>query len=156
MAQGGVIGNGTKVGFSSASPLSYTTIPQVLDVPALSGLVAAEIDTTVHNTVSNVLRNMPGMSTVAPLKVVILYDGDEATTAAYSTLFDLKNAGTTVYWRVEVPTTRAKSKWKPFIFQGWIKSYNVMPPLKDKQTLEIEIVFDDVSYPNLPAGASVL
>lgn len=155
MAQGGVLGVHTRVGFSSTlSPLSYTKINNLLNV-TIPGLEFDKIDTSIHGSLMK--RNMPGMGDVGETEITILQDLDPATSAEQKSLFDLNAAGTTVAWRVEVPNQRgAPTSWTPFTYNGWVKSFRPGAPMGDKQTLVVTVVFDGVTFNMGTAGASVV
>jgi hypothetical protein len=118
MAADGMIGNGTKFAYSSSSPVSWTNIGQLLDINGLE-LVRDKIDRTVHTT--NIQkRSLPGMAEVTDFECTVLSDPDESTTqgAIQKALRDLVAAGTTVWWRLEIPVDRAQTAYKAFEFQG--------------------------------------
>lgn len=155
MAQGGVLGVHTKVGYSSVlSPLSYTKLNNLLNV-VIAGLEYDKIDTSIHGVLLK--RNMPGMGDVSETEITVLQDLDAATSPEQAALFTLNAAGTTVAWRVEVPNQRGvPTSWTPITFNGWVKTFKPSSPMGDKQTLVITVVFDGSSYTMGTAAASVL
>ena len=140
MAQGGILGNGVRVAYSSSSPVSWQRLDQLLDI-SFPTFVADDIDSTVHGT-SKLKRSMPGMVEVSEMTLTLLSDLDSATTPEQDALWDLNQAGTTVWWRVEVPVERDQSKCVPFEFQGYVKSWEPATPIDDRQTLNVVIRFD--------------
>src|SRR4051812_16162324 len=100
MATGGVLGNGTKVGYATGSPQSWVKIPQVLEV-SIPSETPDKIDKTVHGT-TKYKANFPGMVEVGDMTVTCLADPDEVTSPTYETLQALAAAQTEVYWRVEI------------------------------------------------------
>jgi hypothetical protein len=144
MATGGVLGNGVRVGYSAASPVSFTRVPQLLDV-TFPTFVYDEVDSTVHGT-SKLKRSMPGMITVSEMTMTFLSDLDETTTASQQALFALNQAGTSLWWRVEVPVNREQSKCVAFEFQGFVKSWEPSTPIEDRQTLQVVVKFDGDSF----------
>lgn len=151
---GGVLGTMTKVGYSLASPMTWVKLQSLLNV-VIPGLEPDVIDTSIHG--SFMKRHMPGMTGVSDMEITILMDLDIATSPEQDALFVKQAAGTTIYWRVEVPNQRGvPSSWTPFTFQGWVKGFKPGAPMGDKQTLVISVVFDDVAFTKGPAGASVL
>lgn len=155
MAQGGVLGVHTRVGFSpTLSPLSYTKINNLLNC-VIPGLEPDKIDTSRHGSLMK--RNMPGMTDVSEMELTILQDLDESTSPEQDALFDLNAAGTTVPWRVEVPNQRgAPTSWTPFTFTGWVKSFRPGTAMGEKQTLICTVVFDDTEFTKGAAAASVI
>jgi hypothetical protein len=149
MATGGVIGNGVRVGFSSTSPVSWTRLGALLNIEPPQFEVE-QVDSTVHSG-SKFRTSIPGMNAVSDMTLTILADLDETTTPAQNTLWTLNQAGTTVWWRYEVPVTRELTKCTPFEFQGYVKSYKLSIPIEDKQSIEVVIGFDGTTFTKYPA-----
>ena len=154
MAQSGMLGSGVKVGYSADSPVSWTGIGQVLEVD-IPGLEPDEVETTVHGT-SNFRRFIRGLIDVTELRLVLLADLDESTAADQNALFDYQAAGTTIWWRVEIPVDRTRSEYTALEFQGWVKNWLPRAPIDDRQELEVSIRFDGTSFTKYPAGASTI
>ena len=154
MAQSGMLGSGVKVGYSAASPVSWTGIGQVLEVD-IPGLEPDEVETTVHGT-SNFRRFIRGLIDVTELRLVLLADLDEGTAADQDALFDYQAAGTTIWWRVEIPVDRTRSEYTALEFQGWVKNWLPRAPIDDRQELEVTIRFDGTSFTKYEAGASAI
>lgn len=154
MALGGILGSGVKVAFSASSPVSWTTVGQIddLDFP---GLNPDEVETTVHGT-SNFKRFMRGLIDVGELMVTVLKDGNQATSPVQKTIRNYQIAGTTIYWRVEIPTDRDRSAYEAFEFQGWVKTFSPKVPKADKQTLQFSVRFDDTAFTRYDAGSSAI
>ena len=155
MALGGNIGNGSKVGYSASSPLSYTKIAQLLDIPTFLTLIANDVDTTVHST-SRLMSSMPGMIPTPEVAIDLLADLDETTSPSQEALRSLQNLGTTVYWRIEIPTDRAQTKFRGFEFQGYVKEWTpAATQIANRQQLKVVIKYGG-GLNVYPAGASVL
>jgi hypothetical protein len=154
MAADGLLGNGVKVAYSAASPVSWIRVPQVLNV-VIPGLEFDEVETTVHST-GGLRRFIPGLGDVTEMELELLADLDETTTASYNALFNFQAARTTIWWRIEVPTTRAQTKFTAFEFQGFVKTWKADPPIDDRQTLMVTVRFDGTSFSKLSAGASAI
>jgi hypothetical protein len=142
MALGGLIGNGVKVGFSVSSPLSLTNVGVLVDF-TFPPLARAKVDKSAHNSIWE--KFMPGMINIGDMKLMLLQDLDAATSAAQSQLKTHWLAGTTIYWRVEVPVNRARTLCVPFEFQGFVLNWAPTTPLKEKQVLSVDVAFDDDS-----------
>lgn len=157
MADGGQIGNGIKVGYRIVdSPLGgYTAIGQILDVKGLD-LLRDKIDSTVSST--NIYkRSFPGMAEVSDLVIDLLANRDEASGEGIiqDDLIDLFEAGTTMNWRIEIPTERDQSKFKGYNFDGYLMGVTPMnAPVMDRQVLSLTIAFDDTTITRDTAGAS--
>lgn len=154
MALQGVLGNDTRVGFSQTSPVSFTRIPQVLDVK-YPGLTPDKLDRTIHSS-GNFYQNFQGLNQVTDAEVLILDDPDETTSPILETLRTLHDAGTTVYWGFERPTNRAKTLFRRTEYQGYISDFVPSTPIKDKQTLMVKIVFSDTAFSVYPKGAATI
>jgi hypothetical protein len=150
MATGGVLGFGTKVAYSDTSPVSWTAVPQVKDIK-FPGLTPDEVETTVHGTLP-FKRFMSGLIDVS--EMVLTLETDLASNSVHRYLRQLQLAGTTVWWRIEVPENRAKTSWVAFEFQGWVKNWVPSTPLADVQTLEVSIRFDGTDFVMYAPGAS--
>lgn len=152
MAQSGVIGNGTKVGYGAASPVTWINVGQLLnaDVP---GLAQDEIETTIHST-GGFKRFMRGLKDVTEMGLTLLADLDETTDVVQDALFDYQAAGTTLWWRIEIPTARDQSRFTAFEFQGFVKNWLPSAPIEGRQELRVTVRFDGTSFAKYPAGAS--
>lgn len=144
MATGGVLGNGVRVGYSANSPVSWTRVAQLVEIEFPS-MEADDVDVTVHG-VSRFKRSMPGMIEVSEMTLTLEADLDPATTPTHTALFDLSNAGTTVWWRIEVPVDREQTEAVAFEFQGNVKTWTLATPIDDKQTVEVVVKFDGDSF----------
>ncbi len=151
MATGGVAGI-VKVGYSANSPVSWTSIPQILDIK-FPTWVSDQIDTTIHST-AKFKRSIPGMIAVSDMTLTLEWDPDETTTASHDALFDMNQAGTTYWWRIEVAANREATKWTPFEFQGYVKSWEPSTPINDKDTLQVVVSFDGDSFTKYAATES--
>lgn len=154
MALNGLLGNGIKVAYSAASPVSWTAVGQILD-STLPGLKPDEVETTVHST-GSFKRFIRGLIDVSEMGLTLLADLDEATSADQDAMFDYQAAGTTLWWRVEVPTARDHSKYTAFEFQAWIKNWIPKAPIAGRQELEVSLRFDGDSFTKYAAGASAI
>lgn len=140
MATGGVLGNGTKVAYSAASPANWIRIGQLMDIPKFIQLIANLVDTTVHST-SNIMTTMPGMIPAPDIEIMLLADNDETTSVTHEFLRTAQDSGATNYYRIEVPTNRAQTKFRPFEFQAFVKEYSIDTKIADKQTTKITLTY---------------
>lgn len=122
MATGGNIGNGTKVAYSGSSPVTWVPVAQLLDIPQFISLISNDVDTTVHST-SRIMTSMPGMIPVPEIQLELLADLDQSTTASHEALRTYQSAGTTIWWRVEIPTNRTQTLFRAFEFQAYVKEW---------------------------------
>jgi hypothetical protein len=153
MAANGVLGNGVKVAYSASSPVSWTAVAQLDDVE-IPGLIADKIDTSTHASLYK--RKMRGMLDVSTMKLMLLSDLDGSTTPSHVALQALQVAGTTVWWRVEVPVNRAKTLFVAFEFQAYVNGWSPKAPKADKQIIDVEVEFDDTSFSRYAAAASAI
>lgn len=153
MAQGGVLGNGSKVAFSASSPVSWTRVGQLLNFEPPT-LEVDEEETTVSSTTSNYKRFMPGMIDVTPMSFTVLQDLDEVTAADQAALAGYARDLTTIWWRIEIPTNRAKTRFKAMEFQGWIKKRAPSADVPSRQETMFEIRFDGDGIAEYNAGSS--
>ncbi len=155
MAKGGVLGNGTKVGFSAASPVTYTKLGQLRDIPQFISLIANDVDTTVHSS-SRLMTSMPGMIPPPEVKIQVLADLDQASSADQESLRTLQANGTTVWWLIEIPVDRLQSSFRGFSFTGYIREWTPdAAKVASEQLLNISIKYAGALIVT-NAGASVL
>lgn len=160
MATLGVLGNGSKIGYSITSPVSYVRVAQLMNIDKFIELVANVVDTTVMGT-SNIMTGMPGMIPIPTFEFTLLADFDQATTASHETLRQyqagsgLSTAGATIWFRIEVPVNRAQSSFRAWEFQGFVNGFSPSVPIGDKQSVKMVVVFSgNLAVYN--AGASII
>jgi hypothetical protein len=124
MALGGVLGNGTRVGYSATSPVSWVRVAQLLDIPKFIQLIAADISTTVHGA-SRLETSMPGMIPVPEVELDVLLDLDPATSPTHEAIRGFQTSGATVFWRVEIPVDRNQTNFRAFEFNAYVKAYDI-------------------------------
>lgn len=156
MASDGMIGNGSKVGYSASSPTTWIPLGQMLNVDGIEE-VRAKVDRTIHST-GKYKRSLPGLIEVSDLTLDILADPDESATngTVQSALRTLLHDGTTVYWRIEIPIDRTQSAYKPFEFQGYVQRWKLNTPIEGAQTFNVTVAFDDSSFYELYHGATAI
>jgi len=156
MALGGNIGNGTKVAYSAASPVAWSKVAQLLDVSKFLSLVANDVDTTVHST-SRIMTSMPGMFPVPEIDLDLLADLNETTSPSQEALRNYQANGTTLYWRVEIPTDRAQTLFRGFEFQAYLKSWDLSKTTQIANRQEIAAILKFAGgYWVQATGASVI
>lgn len=153
MAQEGVLGNGTKIGYSATSPVTYVAIGQLASIDNIPGFAADEIDTTISST-SKLKRAMPGLIAVDNLEFTLLADLDPATDAALEALRGYNQSQETIWWRIEIPTDRQQTEFRGFEFQGWVKTWKPIISIPDRQTIKITVRFDGDGIAIYDPGAS--
>jgi hypothetical protein len=141
MAQGGLIGNGCKVGVSTGSPVSWTRIPQVTDVVPPQ-FTADKINIDTHNELNNLHRYRSGLNEVSDPSFTVLSDLDPATAAVLQTLLAANLAGTTLWFRFEIPTNDAKTLFRGCEFSATVGSFIPSTPIGDKQTTQYNLQFN--------------
>jgi hypothetical protein len=150
MAQGGVLGNGTLIGFSATntSPITWTLVGQLMNVPVPT-LVGERLDITTHSRTSNRRKYMPGLSDTGDVTLTVLSDFDPDTGPEFETLRLAQASGTELYWRVEIPVNRAKTRFRGVEFTAGVKDFAPGTPIDGAQTTDFvltlgtdEIVWD--------------
>jgi hypothetical protein len=119
-----------------------------MNIDSFLSLVPADVDTTVYST-SQIMTSMPGMIEPPEMQFTVLSDHNPSTSASLETLRQyqsgsgLSTAGSTLYWRVEVPTDRGQtsSLFRAWEFQGFVKDISNTVPIGDKQTTQYTIRF---------------
>jgi len=160
MALQGVLGNGSKFGYSITSPVSFVRVGQVMNYDKLLELVANVVDTTVHST-SNIMTGIPAMIPIPSFEFTVLADLDTATSPSHETLRQysagsgLSTAGTSLYFRFEAPTTNAQTVFRAVEFRGFVNGYTLQTPIGDKQTIKFTLIFSG-GYSVYPPAASAM
>jgi len=156
MAQGGLLGNGVKVGVSTSSPVSYTRIPQVTDA-VLPQFTADKVNIDTHSTTNNLHRNRAGLNDVADASVTVLSDMNPVTAPALETLRLANQNGTTIWIRYEIPTDDTRTVFRGCEFSCTVGSFTPSTPIADKQTTQYNFVFngDSVGW-SAAVGASTI
>lgn len=155
MATGGIINNGTKFAYSAASPVSWTRLGQILESPEL-GIERDKVDTTVHGS-SIFKRSMPGMAEVMPMTLKLLSDPNQSTSAAQDAMRTYCVAGTTIYFRAEIPVDRSQSSFRAVEFQAYVRSFVLSGGTpEDRQECELTVEFDDSAWTWYNAGSSAI
>lgn len=151
---GGVPGNGCKAAYSQNSPLTWTRVGEIVDL-TFPVIAADDINIDVHSTTSKFHKVMPGLASVGSPGFTVLGDMDPATSAAQAQLRAWSKDGTSVWWRFEVPTNRARTTFFGVEFKAAVKSDEPATPINDKQTRRFNLSFDgDDIYDDAAAGAS--
>lgn len=141
MAQGGVIGNGSKVAFSVTSPTSYTKIGQLMDIPKFFTLVRNLVDTTVHST-SFIMTSIAGMAPTPEVQLKVLADFDTTTGPTLETLRGFQTNSTTGIWfRIEVPVQGAQTTFRAWEFQGSVREFTPTIQIAAVQSVMLTITF---------------
>lgn len=155
MAQGGVIGNGSKVGYSVSSPTSYTKIGQLQDIPKFFTLVRNLVDTTVHST-SFIMTSISGMAPTPEVQLKVLADFDTVTGPTLEALRGFQNNSTTGIWfRIEVPVQGTQTTFRAWEFQGSVREFTPTIQIAAVQSVALTITFGG-SLSVYNAAASVL
>ena len=154
MAQGGMVGNGVKIAYSASSPVSWTSVGQILNAE-VPQLVRDKIDRTVHSAFGY-KRSLPGMIDVSDLTLTLLADLDATTGATQRALLNYLKAGTTIWWRIEIPVDRSQSEYAALEFQGFVMSWQPSAPIDGRQEVACTIAFDDTAVTLYAEGASAI
>lgn len=141
MATGGILGNGCKVAYSASSPVSWTAVGQVNDI-TFPTWVADKVNIDTHSVTNKLHRVMAGMITVGDPGFTVLSDFDPATSPGQAALRAYNKAGTSIWFRFEVPVNRAKTLFWGIVFQASVLSYEPATPIDDKQTTRFNLTFD--------------
>jgi hypothetical protein len=154
MALGGVLGKGCKVAYSTASPVSWVQVTQLIDL-TIPTQIADRVDNTMHSTAGSLKRSMPGLVSVGDPTITVVQDLDPATCASQAYLRARQVDQTTVWFRLEVPVNRAKTLFMGFVFQAAVANYEPSTPIADRQTTKFTLMFDGESIQeDAASGAS--
>lgn len=154
MAQGGLLGNGCKVAYSVASPITWVGIGQLRGVTAPT-FEADKVEITTHSLINKLRRYMAGLIEVGDPEFMVLSDLDPATDAAQAALRNYNKVGTSLWWRFEFPTNRERTSFWGMEFRASVKSFNLEAPIDGAQETTFALTFDgdDLGF-DASAGAS--
>lgn len=154
MAKGGILGNGCKVAFSANSPISWTEVEEMREV-TFPTWEADKVEITTHSVVNKLKRYMAGLIEVGDPSFVVLQDLNPSTSPEQATLIAANKNGTSMWWRIEVPTNRARTQFFGIEFQASVKNFAPDVPIDGAQTTRYTLTFDgeDIGF-DLAAGAS--
>jgi hypothetical protein len=154
MAQGGLLGNGCKVAYATGSPQTWVAIPYVTDV-VFPQFVADRVNIDTHSTTNNLHKNMAGLVDVTDPSFECLSDFDPSTGVAQQALLAGNKAGTTFWFRFELPVNAAKTSFRGCEFSATVGGFEPATPIGDKQTTRFSLQFNglDVGW-DTAAGAS--
>ncbi len=156
MAQGGLLGNGVKVGISTGSPVSWTRLLQVTDVVP-PNFTADKVNIDTHSTTNNLHRNRSGLNDVSDASVTQLSDLNPVTNAGGELLRLANINGTTIWIRIEIPVNDAKDSFRACEFSCTVSAFAPSTPIADKQTTQYTFVFngDSVGWSASVAASAI-
>lgn len=144
----GKIGHGTilKRG-DAASPENFSEVAQILDVNPPKGSADA-VETTTYQTTNRARTYIAGLIAYGVVPLKVLYDRD----ASHLTLYGDFKSGEVRYWEVVIPANTAVDQEgagaadETWLFQGFVKTFDVLTPLAGRVEADIEIqVSDDIT-----------
>lgn len=155
MAQGGYIGHGVRIGYATGSPQTWRELEQVQEV-TIPGLTSDKIDTTVHGTPGRLKRNIAGEQEVSDMEFTLMRDADPSTSPYQNQLFAYNNSSTSLYWRVEIPTTSnpADNLYEAYEFTGRLGMHVIDAPRPELVVLNGSVIFDGTFFNHFNPGAS--
>lgn len=161
MPLGGVIGNGSRVGYSVTSPPSYTRVGQLKDIKKFLALVANDVDTTVMGATNNIMTVAPGMIPSPTFSFTLMADLDPATSPTHEFLRNYhaasgqSTAGTAIYFGIEVVVNRAQSIFRKWEFFGYVAGFSPSVSVSGLTTIDIDVKFQS-GYSVYPPGAATI
>jgi hypothetical protein len=155
MAIGGVLGNGSKVGYSATSPVTFVRVAQLRDIPQFISLISNVVDTTVHSS-SRLMTSMPGMIPAPEIGLDLLSDINPATTASHETLRTYQESGLTIFWAIEVPSDRTQSAFRRWEFQAYVKEWTLSTKIAEPQSTKVTLVYAGGLWVPAGVGASII
>jgi hypothetical protein len=134
---GGQLGSGVEVGFSAASPVSFTKVAQVLDVTPPQK-TRDRVETTVHGATSE-RSYIPGLAEWSAMELVLL--ADLGTTSSHITISDMEISQATAWWRVEIPmeSTLATTNFFVYEFEGRVAKFAISTPIDSRKEIAVTV-----------------
>ena len=139
----GLLGNGVKVGYSASSPVSFTTITNLLNV-TVPKLVADRVEKTTHGT-GGFHRFLSGLLDVNPMSLELLTDHGAASHLGLSSL---NRSKASVWWRIEIPVSRdlSTTQYRAIEFEGSVSEFSFDTPIADVQKTMVTIQFEGTDF----------
>lgn len=156
MAQGGVLGNGCKVAYSTSSPITWIGIGQLRDI-TFPTFQADKVEITTHSVINKLKRYMAGLIEVGDPAFTVLSDFDPATDTAQAALRGYNKTGVSIWWRFEVPVNRARTSFWGVEFQASVKNFSPETPIDGAQVTKFELSFDgdDLGFDTAAAASEI-
>lgn len=129
------LGIGTKLEFETAigaSPIAFTTLSEVLDIPELPH-TREFVEATNQDSLNQTREYIAGLIDAEEFTVQCNYIPDDATQQAAWALF---NAGNARLWRVREATASPEVTWT---FLAIVASFNPAFPVGDKKVVSITL-----------------
>lgn len=146
-----MIGMDSRLAFSLASPVTWTSVTNLLDFTSPTE-TAARVEKTVYSRTSSLRRYEPGLSDVADQTFTVKQDLGDAVQAQ---LYAAKEARTLLWFRAEYATNDAGTLFIGFEWQGRIADFKPAAPKDGLQTTQFSIQFDgDAIYKDGAPGAT--
>ena len=145
-----ILGDGVKIGYCTTSPVSWTELVGLVDLPAPPGPVAEMLENTTHGT-SGYKTYGAGLKDVPDVTATFHFTG----TAAQLAMISAQAAGTVLWFRFEVPATAAKTTFRAWEMQAVVIAAPVATPIADWQTLTLTLKYSGnfAFYPDAAATA---
>lgn len=142
MPSGGQIGSGVKVAFSTASPNSWTAIPEIFDVVSLPNRERDRVESTVHGTTGD-RTYIPGLSEVADGEILVRANLDAGS--VHMQLRNYMSTQTTLWvrWEVPVDTDLSTSTYIAYTQQARVSTWELQAPKDDLKTVRIVFQHSD-------------
>ena len=139
----GLLGNGTKVAYSVASPTSWVEITNILGV-TVPKLVADRVEKTTHGT-GGFHRFLSGLLDVQAMSLELLTDHGAAS---HLTLASLNRSKASVWWRVEIPVDRdlSTTQYRGIEFEGSVSEFSFDTPIADVQKTMVTMQFEGTDF----------
>lgn len=137
MTTGAKLGIGTKVEYETtpgASPLAFTNVPQVLDVPPLNR-PRESVETTNQDSTGQSREYIPGLNEPPEFTFECNYLPNDATQTALNDMFNAADGGVR-QWRIRETTSSPEVTWT---FEAFVTNFAPQAPVADRRTVEVTI-----------------
>ena len=137
MTTGAKLGIGTKIEYETtpgASPVAFTNVPQVLDVPALNR-PRESVETTNQDSLNFTREYIPGLQEPPEFTFECNYLPNNADQIALDTMFNQADGGRRQF-RIRETTSSPEVTWT---FEAFVVNFAPQAPIADRRTVEITI-----------------
>lgn len=144
MPSGGQISY-VKIGYSTGSPHSWTTVPEVFDVSQLPQRIQDRIESTVYGT-SGDKTYIGGLNEVQDAVFTVRVNLDAGS--VHSQIRGYQASRTTLWWRFEVSVDPdfSTSTFVAYTMQGRISSAVINPQQNTLKTMEVTVLHEGNLY----------
>lgn len=143
--------DGVKFAYALSSPITWTELTDLRDLPSPPASVADKLEITTHGSEGR-KRYKTGLLDTPDVAVKFLLNLDAAQLA----LITARDARTEIWWRCEIPTDEAKTLFVAWEWQGYVAKADLMTPIGGVWEFDLGIQYsDNYQFFETPAATEI-